>query len=52
MNITDRLRLEVLIREQLHRHGQEFYVALAQILEKIKHEQEAYTDFVPPRQPR
>lgn len=39
MNITERLRLELLIREQLHRHGEEFYTELSRILEKIQNEQ-------------
>jgi hypothetical protein len=38
MTITEKLRLEVLMREQLARHGDDFYVDLAQILNKLSSE--------------
>lgn len=38
MNITERLRLELLIREQITKHGEDFYVELAKVLEKIQNE--------------
>ncbi len=38
MKITDKLRLELMIREQLKQHGNEFYTELARILEKIQNE--------------
>jgi len=38
MNITDRLKLEILIREQLKEHGNEFYNELALILNKLEYE--------------
>ena len=38
MTITERLRLEVLIREQLSRHGDDFYIELAKILERVQSE--------------
>ena len=40
MTITDRLRLELFLREQLSKHGDQFYVELAKLLEKIQLEQE------------
>ena len=40
MTITERLRLEVLVRECHQRHGTDFYEELAKILEKIKQEDE------------
>jgi hypothetical protein len=40
MNITERLRLELLIREQITKHGEEFYVELSRVLEKIKLEEQ------------
>jgi hypothetical protein len=43
MNITDKLRLELLIREQIAKHGDDFYVELGRVLEKIKLE-----DDIPP----
>lgn len=39
MTITERLRLEVLVRECHQKHGDEFYTELAKILEKIKQEE-------------
>jgi hypothetical protein len=39
MTITERLRLEVLVREQITKHGDEFYIELAKILDKIKQEE-------------
>lgn len=38
MNITERLRLELLIREQITKHGDEFYTELSKVLEKIQNE--------------
>lgn len=38
MTITERLRLEVLIREQISKHGEDFYQELSKILAKIKEE--------------
>ena len=38
MTITDRLRLELIIREQLKQHGNEFYTELAGILTKLEFE--------------
>lgn len=38
MNITDRLKLELFVREQVTRHQDEFYTELAKILEKIQNE--------------
>jgi len=38
MTITDRLRLELFLREQLGKHGEAFYTELAKILEKIQNE--------------
>jgi len=45
MTITERLRLEVLIREQLSKHGNEFYTELAQILTKLEFERMPPPDF-------
>lgn len=39
MTITDRLRLELFLREQLSKHGDDFYLELAKILEKLQNEQ-------------
>lgn len=39
MTIADKLRLELLVREHLTRHGDEFYTELARILSKIQMEQ-------------
>ena len=38
MNITERLRLELIIREQIAKHGDEFYTELSKVLEKIQNE--------------
>ena len=38
MNITERLKLELLIREQIAKHGDNFYTELSNILEKIQNE--------------
>jgi hypothetical protein len=35
MNLTERLQLEVFVRQQVHKHGDEFYTELAKILSKI-----------------
>jgi hypothetical protein len=45
MNITDKLRLELLIREQISNHGEDFYIELERILSKISSEENQ----VPPR---
>ncbi len=39
MTITDRLRLELWLRENIHKYGDDFYAELARILEKINDEQ-------------
>jgi hypothetical protein len=38
VNITERLKLELTIREHIDKHGDEFYTELANILEKIENE--------------
>ena len=38
MNITDKLKLELWIREQVERHQEDFYTELSRILERIEHE--------------
>jgi len=38
MTITDKLRLELWLREQIKQHGDEFYTELARILERIDDE--------------
>ena len=38
MTITERLKLELIIREHLDKHGDAFYTELANILEKIQNE--------------
>ena len=38
MNITERLRLELVIREQINKHGDDFYTELSKVLEKIQDE--------------
>jgi hypothetical protein len=38
MNITDRLKLELFVREQFASHGEDFYTELAKILEKLNNE--------------
>jgi hypothetical protein len=40
MTITDKLKLELLIREAHQKHGEDFYVELERILSKIKSEEE------------
>jgi hypothetical protein len=40
MNITDKLRLELLIREQITKHGEDFYLELERILSKIVSEEQ------------
>ena len=39
MKVTERLKLELVIREAHQKHGEDFYVELAKILEKIEYEQ-------------
>ena len=48
MTITDRLRLELLIREQLKQHGNEFYTELAGILTKLEFERLPKNEQIPP----
>jgi len=43
MNITDKLRLELLIREQITNHGEDFYIELERILSKISSEENQIT---------
>ena len=43
MTITERLKLELLVREHIDQHGEVFYEELARILDKIQLE-----DQVPP----
>jgi hypothetical protein len=38
MTITDKLKLELLIRENLDKHGDDFYTELSKVLEKIQNE--------------
>lgn len=38
MTITDRLKLELFVRQQIEQHGEAFYTELAKILEKIENE--------------
>jgi hypothetical protein len=40
MNITDKLRLELLVREQITKHGENFYIELEKILSKISTEEQ------------
>lgn len=40
MTITEKLKLELIVREHIDRHGEDFYVELERILSKIKSEQE------------
>jgi hypothetical protein len=44
MNITERLRLELLIREQINKHGDDFYTELSKVFEKIQNEQKIDND--------
>lgn len=43
MTITDRLRLELWIRESVHKYGEDFYTELAKVLERIQNETEVDT---------
>jgi len=43
MNITDKLRLELLIREQIAKHNEDFYIELERILSKIQSEEQEIT---------
>jgi hypothetical protein len=38
MTLTERLKLELLIREHLDKHGDDFYTELSKVLEKIQNE--------------
>jgi hypothetical protein len=38
MTITEKLKLELLIREHAERHGEDFYTELSKVLEKIQNE--------------
>jgi hypothetical protein len=38
MNITDKLKLELAIREAHEKHGEDFYTELGKVLEKIQNE--------------
>ena len=38
MTLTERLKLELVIREHLDRHGDDFYTELSRVLEKIQNE--------------
>lgn len=38
MTITERLKLELIIREHLDKHGDNFYTELSKVLEKIQNE--------------
>jgi hypothetical protein len=38
MTITERLRLEVFLREQHQKHGDDFYTELAKVLAKLEDE--------------
>lgn len=49
MTITERLRLELMIREQLHKHGDDFYTELAKILERLQTENRQHVELVPAR---
>ena len=39
MTLTERLKLELVIREHLDQHGEDFYTELERILSKIENEQ-------------
>jgi hypothetical protein len=41
MTLTEKLRLEVYIREQHQKHGDDFYTELAKILAKLNNEEMA-----------
>jgi len=38
MTLTERLKLELVIREHLDKHGDDFYTELSRVLEKIQNE--------------
>jgi hypothetical protein len=38
VTLTERLKLELLIREHLDAHGDDFYTELSKVLEKIQNE--------------
>jgi hypothetical protein len=38
MTLTERLKLELVIREHLDKHGDDFYTELSKVLEKIQNE--------------
>ena len=38
MTLTERLKLELVIREHIDRHGDDFYTELSKVLEKIQNE--------------
>ena len=38
MTLTERLKLELVIREHLDKHGDDFYTELGKVLEKIQNE--------------
>ena len=38
MTLTERLKLELVIREHIDRHGDDFYTELSRVLEKIQNE--------------
>lgn len=39
MNVTDKLRLELFLREQIQKHGEDFYTELAKLLERLQNEE-------------
>jgi len=41
MTLTEKLRLEVYIREQHQKHGDDFYTELARVLAKMNNEEMA-----------
>lgn len=49
MTVTERLRLELMIREQLQRHGDDFYQELARILERLQTDDRQHLELVPAR---
>ena len=40
LSITAKLKLELFLREYQEQYGEDFYVALAEILEKLQNEQD------------
>lgn len=38
MTLTERLKLELVIRENIDKHGDDFYTELSKVLEKIQDE--------------